>query len=276
MNRQVKFSFVPGLLSALCIALFTATVFSQDSATKTGSFIPQASEISGQSRTLLPNGLELLLGGKSAGAVTDAASLLDPQTGGVAALQNHLQYPRAWHSATVLPNGTGKTVRVIAFAQGDKAREAQAAGADVVGAEDLAKRIEGGWMDFDVAVATPDLMGQVGKLGRVLGPRGLMPNPKTGTVTNDVGKTVAEFKAGKVEYRTDRHGNVHVPIGKASFDAPALLENYQSVLDEILRAKPPSAKGRYIKGIAASSTMGPGVRIDPTITRSEEPHVATV
>ncbi len=175
-----------------------------------------------------------------------------------------------------LPHGTGKTVRVAVFAQGDAAREAQEAGADVVGSDDLVARVEGGFLDFDVAIATPDLMGQVGKLGRTLGPRGLMPNPKTGTVTNDVGKTVAEFKAGKVEYRTDRHGNVHVPIGKASFDAPALLENYQSVLDEILRAKPPSAKGRYIKGIAASSTMGPGVRIDPTITRSEEPHVATV
>ena len=168
-----------------------------------------------------------------------------------------------------LPNGTGKTVRVIAFAAGDAAREAEAAGADVVGAEDLVKRVEGGFLDFDVAIATPDLMGQVGKLGRVLGPRGLMPNPKTGTVTMDVGKAVGEFKAGKVEYRTDRYGNVHVPVGKASFDAAALLENYHAVLDEVVRAKPSSAKGRYLKGIGVSSTMGPGVRIDPSISRAE-------
>jgi large subunit ribosomal protein L1 len=175
-----------------------------------------------------------------------------------------------------LPHGTGKTVRVAVFAQGDAAREAQDAGADVVGSDDLVARVEGGFLDFDVAIATPDLMGQVGKLGRTLGPRGLMPNPKTGTVTNEVGKTVAEFKAGKVEYRTDRYGNVHVPIGKASFDAAALSANYQAVLDEILRAKPASAKGRYLKSIAASSTMGPGVRIDPTITRVEESHAAAV
>jgi large subunit ribosomal protein L1 len=165
--------------------------------------------------------------------------------------------------AAVLPNGTGKKVRVIAFAQGEKARDAEAAGADAVGAEDLAKRIEGGWLEFDVAIATPDLMGQVGRLGRVLGPRGLMPNPKTGTVTTDVGKAVAEFKGGKVEYRTDRHGNVHVPIGKASFDLEALNANYQAVHDEIVRAKPAASKGRYIKSITASSTMGPGVRINP-------------
>ena len=169
-----------------------------------------------------------------------------------------------------LPNGTGKTSRVAVFAQGDAAREAEAAGADFVGTDDLVKRIEGGFLDFDVAIATPDLMGQVGKLGRTLGPRGLMPNPKTGTVTNDIGKTVAEFKAGKVEYRTDRNGNVHVPIGKASFGAPALLENYQAVLDEILRAKPASAKGKYIKSVSASTTMGPGVKIDPTVTGHEE------
>jgi large subunit ribosomal protein L1 len=166
-----------------------------------------------------------------------------------------------------LPNGTGKTVRVAVFAAGDAAREALENGADVVGSDDLIARIEGGFLDFDVTISTPDLMGQVGKLGRVLGPRGLMPNPKTGTVTNEVGKTVAEFKAGKVEYRTDRHGNVHVPIGKASFDARQLLENYHSVLDELLRAKPASAKGRYLKGIALSSTMGPGVRLDTTMTR---------
>ena len=157
-----------------------------------------------------------------------------------------------------LPHGTGKSVRVAVFAAGDAAREAEEAGADVVGADDLIARVEGGFLDFDIAIATPDLMGQVGKLGRTLGPRGLMPNPKTGTVTTDVGKTVAEFKAGKVEYRTDRYGNVHVPLGKASFDTDALLENYYAVLDELLRAKPASAKGRYLKAVTVSSTMGPG------------------
>ncbi len=166
-----------------------------------------------------------------------------------------------------LPHGTGKSVRVAVFAQGDLAREAEEAGADVVGSDDLVARIEGGFLDFDIAISTPDLMGQVGKLGRTLGPRGLMPNPKTGTVTNEVGKTVAEFKAGKVEYRTDRHGNVHVPLGKASFEARQLLENYHAVLDELLRAKPASAKGRYLKAIALSSTMGPGVHVDPAFTR---------
>lgn len=162
-----------------------------------------------------------------------------------------------------LPHGTGKSVRVAVFAQGDAARDAEAAGADVVGADDLITRVEGGFLDFDVAIATPDLMGQVGKLGRTLGPRGLMPNPKTGTVTTDIGKAVAEFKAGKVEYRTDRYGNVHVPVGKASFEARQLLENYHAVLDEILRAKPAAAKGKYVRSAVASSTMGPGVRIDP-------------
>jgi large subunit ribosomal protein L1 len=162
-----------------------------------------------------------------------------------------------------LPSGTGKDVRVAVFATGDAAREAEAAGADVVGADDLVARIQGGFLDFDVAIATPDLMGQVGRLGRVLGPRGLMPNPKTGTVTTDVGKAVAEFKGGKVEYRTDRHGNVHVPIGKASFDITALNANYQAVHDEIMRAKPAASKGRYIKSITTSSTMGPGVKINP-------------
>ncbi len=163
-----------------------------------------------------------------------------------------------------LPAGTGKDVRVAVFAAGDAARDAQEAGADVVGADDLVKRIQDeGFMDFDVAIATPDLMGQVGRLGRVLGPRGLMPNPKTGTVTTDVGKAVSEFKGGKVEYRTDRHGNVHVPIGKASFPVDSLTQNYGAVLDELLRAKPAAAKGRYIKGIATSSTMGPGVKISP-------------
>jgi len=161
-----------------------------------------------------------------------------------------------------LPAGTGKDVRVAVFAAGDAAQDARDAGADVVGADDLVNRIQNeGFMDFDVAIATPDLMGQVGKLGRVLGPRGLMPNPKTGTVTADVGKAVSEFKGGKVEYRTDRNGNVHVPIGKVSFATEALVQNYGAVLDELLRAKPPSAKGKYIKSIATSSTMGPGVKI---------------
>jgi large subunit ribosomal protein L1 len=164
-----------------------------------------------------------------------------------------------------LPNGTGKTVRVVVFAAGDQAREAEAAGADVVGADDLVARIEKGFLDFDVAIATPDQMPNVGKLGRTLGPRGLMPNPKTGTVTNDVGKTVEEFKAGKVEYRTDRYGNVHVPIGKVSFDTDALAANFQAVLDEVNRAKPAAAKGRYLKGVSTSSTMGPGIRIDPNV-----------
>jgi large subunit ribosomal protein L1 len=159
---------------------------------------------------------------------------------------------------------------VAVFAAGDAAREATDAGADYVGADDLIAQVEGGMMDFDVAIATPDLMGQVGKLGRTLGPRGLMPNPKTGTVTNDVGKTVAEFKAGKVEYRTDRYGNVHVPIGKASFDTKALVENYHAVLDELLRAKPASSKGRYVKGVTTSSTMGPGVKVDPAIAHLDE------
>jgi large subunit ribosomal protein L1 len=164
-----------------------------------------------------------------------------------------------------LPNGTGKDVRVAVFAAGDAAREAQEAGADVVGADDLVSRVQEGFLDFEVAIATPDLMSQVGKLGRVLGPRGVMPNPKTGTVTNDVGKTVGEFKAGKVEYRTDRHGNVHVPIGKTSFEPDALVANFRAVLDEILRAKPAAAKGRYVQSITTSSTMGPSVRIDPAI-----------
>ena len=164
-----------------------------------------------------------------------------------------------------LPNGTGKSVRVAVFAVGDQAREAEAAGADVVGSDDLVARIEKGFLDFDVAIATPDQMPNVGKLGRTLGPRGLMPNPKTGTVTNDVGKTVEEFKAGKVEYRTDRYGNVHVPIGKVSFDTAALAANYQAVLDEVNRAKPAAAKGRYLKSVSTSSTMGPGIRIDPNV-----------
>ncbi len=161
-----------------------------------------------------------------------------------------------------LPAGTGKDVRVAVFANGEAAAEARAAGADHVGGDDLAAQVEGGMLDFDVAIATPDLMPLVGKLGRVLGPRGLMPNPKTGTVTTDVGKAVEEFKGGKVEYRTDRYGNVHVPIGKVSFEVDALQSNFRAVLDEVQRAKPASAKGRYIRKISLSPTMGPSVRID--------------
>ncbi len=166
-----------------------------------------------------------------------------------------------------LPHGLGKDVTVVVFAQGDKAREAEEAGADVVGAEDLAKRIEEGFSDFDVAIATPDLMPVVGRLGRVLGPSGKMPNPKVGTVTMDVAKAVEEAKAGKVEYRTDRNAIVHLVIGKASFDEQALLANYAAVVDELVRAKPPAAKGKYIKSIVLASTMGPGVKVDPTRLR---------
>jgi len=166
-----------------------------------------------------------------------------------------------------LPHGTGRDVRVAVFAEGDKAKEAEEAGADIVGAADLAKRIEEGFTDFDVAIATPDLMGQVGRLGRVLGPRGLMPNPKTGTVTFDVGKAVRESKAGRMEYRTDRGANVHMAIGKKSFDEKALLENYAALVDEIQRAKPAAAKGRYIKKITLTSTMGPGIHVDPARVR---------
>ena len=162
-----------------------------------------------------------------------------------------------------LPSGTGKDVRVAVFAVGDAAREAEAAGADVVGADDLAERIEGGFLDFDITIATPDMMPTVGKLGRVLGPRGLMPNPKTGTVTTEVGKAVEEFKGGKVEYRTDRHGNVHVPLGKVSFTTESLHANFTAVVDELNRAKPASSKGRYVRKVTVSSTMGPGVRVDP-------------
>jgi large subunit ribosomal protein L1 len=162
-----------------------------------------------------------------------------------------------------LPAGTGKDVRIAVFAQGEAANEARAAGAEFVGAEDLAAEVEGGMLDFDVAIATPDLMPQVGKLGRVLGPRGLMPNPKTGTVTMDVAKAVADFKGGKVEYRTDRYGNVHVPVGKVSFELAALTDNLRVVLEELERAKPSSAKGRYFRRITLASTMGPGVKIDP-------------
>jgi large subunit ribosomal protein L1 len=167
----------------------------------------------------------------------------------------------------MLPHGIGKDVRVAVFAEGDKAREAEEAGADLVGSADLAARIEGGFLDFDVAIATPDQMGNVGKLGRVLGPRGLMPNPKTGTVTFDVGKAVQDAKAGKLEYRTDRGANVHLPIGRKSFDERKLLENYAALVEEIVRAKPAAAKGRYIRAITLTTTMGPGLHVDPARTR---------
>src|SRR5262249_17408911 len=181
----------------------------------------------------------------------------------------------------MLPHGTGREQRVAVFAEGEKAKEAQDAGADVVGSADLAKRVEDGFTDFDVAIATPDQMGNVGKLGRILGPRGLLPNPKTGTVTMDVGKAVREAKAGKLEYRTDRGANVHVPIGKRSFGERQLVENYAALIDEIVRAKPASAKGRYIKKITLASTMGPGIHVDPLRTRGivedlEESEAVTV
>jgi large subunit ribosomal protein L1 len=175
-----------------------------------------------------------------------------------------------------LPNGLGKEVTIAVFAQGEKAREAEEAGADVVGAEDLATRIQEGFVDFDVAIATPDLMPVVGRLGRILGPAGKMPNPKVGTVTMDVARAVQESKAGKVEYRTDRHAIVHLVIGKRDFEDRALLENYAAIMDEIIRAKPSAAKGRYIRSIVFASTMGPGVKVDPSRTRDivEEPIAA--
>jgi large subunit ribosomal protein L1 len=166
-----------------------------------------------------------------------------------------------------LPHGLGKDVKIAVFAQGDKAREAEEAGADVVGGDDLAKRIEEGWTDFDVAIATPDMMPVVGRLGRVLGPQGKMPNPKVGTVTMDVRKAVEESKSGKIEYRTDRTAIVHINIGKTSFDGQRLLENYAAVIDELIRAKPAAAKGRYLRSITLTSTMGPGIKIDPSRTR---------
>jgi large subunit ribosomal protein L1 len=176
-----------------------------------------------------------------------------------------------------LPNGLGKDVKIAVFAQGDKAREAEQAGADVVGGEDLAKRIEEGWDEFDVAIATPDLMSVVGRLGRILGPSGKMPNPKVGTVTMDVAKAVEESKSGKVEYRTDRTAIVHMVIGRASFEERALLENYAAVVEELIRAKPSAAKGRYLRTITLTSTMGPGVKVDPSRTRDiiEEASSAT-
>ncbi len=166
-----------------------------------------------------------------------------------------------------LPAGTGRDVRVAVFAGGEQAAEAREAGADVVGADDLVTRVAEGFLDFDIVIATPDLMGQVGTLGRVLGPRGLMPNPKTGTVTMEVGKAVSEFKAGRVEYRTDKVGNIHLPIGKVSFSHENLVANARAVVDELFRAKPASAKGRYVLGAAVASTMGPGVKLDPAQIR---------
>ena len=173
-----------------------------------------------------------------------------------------------------LPSGTGRTERVAVFASGEQAAEARAAGADVVGADDLVAKVNGGFLDFDVAIATPDLMGQVGTLGRVLGPRGLMPNPKTGTVTMEVGKAVAEFKGGRVEYRTDKVGNVHIRVGKASFTREQLVANVHAVIEELQRAKPASAKGRYLLSVTVATTMGPGVHIDPARARLVEEELA--
>ena len=173
-----------------------------------------------------------------------------------------------------LPAGTGKDVRVAVFAAGEAATDARAAGADEVGADDLVQRVTEGFLDFDVAIATPDLMGLVGRLGRVLGPRGLMPNPKTGTVTTEVGRAVTEFKGGRVEYRTDRFGNIHVPVGKVSFDRSKLLANFRAVVDELVRAKPAASKGRYIRSVTVSSTMGPGVKVDPARARVTDEELA--
>ncbi|MCL2756582.1 MAG: 50S ribosomal protein L1 [Coriobacteriia bacterium] len=167
-----------------------------------------------------------------------------------------------------LPNGTGKTVRVLVFAEGDKAKEAEAAGAEVIGSDELITQIQGGFLGFDAAVATPDLMAKVGRLGKILGPRGLMPNPKLGTVTNDVTRIVGELKAGRVEYRADRYGICHVPIGKLSFTTEKLVQNYATLLDEIIRVKPAASKGRYLKTITFASSMGPGISIDTTKTRN--------
>jgi large subunit ribosomal protein L1 len=164
--------------------------------------------------------------------------------------------------AVLLPHGTGKSVRVIVFAKGEKEREAREAGADIVGAEDLVEKIQGGWLEFDTAVATPDLMGQVGRLGKVLGPRGLMPNPKVGTVTFDVARAIREVKAGKVEFRVDKAGNVHVPVGKRSFQAGHLAENASAIIEALVKAKPAAAKGQYLRSITVSTTMGPGVHVD--------------
>jgi large subunit ribosomal protein L1 len=164
---------------------------------------------------------------------------------------------------TLLPHGTGQTKRVLVIAQGEKLKEAQDAGADMVGGDDVVEKIQGGWVDFDAVIATPDMMPTVGKLGRVLGPRGLMPNPKSGTVTDDVAKAVTDVKGGRVEYRTDKNGNLHMMIGKKSFSEADLVDNYAAVIDEIYRAKPAAAKGRYVRSVTMSSTMGPGIKIDP-------------
>ncbi|GGC86330.1 50S ribosomal protein L1 [Tersicoccus solisilvae] len=166
-----------------------------------------------------------------------------------------------------LPHGTGKTARVVVFATGDRAAAAEAAGADFVGSDDLMERIQGGWTDFDAAVATPDLMGKVGRLGKILGPRNLMPNPKTGTVTPDVAKAVTDIKGGKIDFRVDKHANLHFIIGKVSFDADKLIENYAAALDEVLRLKPSASKGRYIQRATVSTTFGPGIPVDPNVTR---------
>ena len=168
-----------------------------------------------------------------------------------------------------LPHGTGKPVRVVVFAVGEKAAEATEAGADAVGSDDLVARIQEGWLEFDAAIATPDQMAKIGRIARILGPRGLMPNPKTGTVTMDVGKAVSEIKGGKISFRVDKHSNLHLVIGKASFTNERLLGNYAAVLEEVLRAKPAAAKGRYLKKITISTTMGPGIPVDPSVTRSE-------
>ena len=166
--------------------------------------------------------------------------------------------------AVVLPHGTGKTNRVLVFAKGDKLKEAEAAGADYAGAEELVTKIQGGWADFDVAVATPDMMGLVGRLGKILGPKGLMPNPKVGTVTLDVARAINEIKAGKIEYRTDKAGNIHAPIGKGSFESAKLFENFQTLIETLNKAKPSAAKGQYMRAITVSTTMGPGIKINPT------------
>jgi len=165
--------------------------------------------------------------------------------------------------AVVLPHGIGKEVRVLVFAKGEKAKEAEAAGADIVGAEDIVEKIQGGWLEFDVAVATPDMMGMVGRLGKILGPKGLMPNPKTGTVTFEVAKAIKEIKAGKIEYRTEKTGIVHAPIGKVSFSEDKILDNYYTLMEALIRAKPAAAKGQYIRSVTMSATMGPGIRIHP-------------
>jgi large subunit ribosomal protein L1 len=167
-----------------------------------------------------------------------------------------------------LPHGTGKTARVIVFAAGDKAGEAEAAGADVVGSDELVARIQGGWLDFDAAIATPDQMAKIGRIARILGPRGLMPNPKTGTVTLDVAKAVSDIKGGKITFRVDKHSNLHMIIGKVSFDIEKLVENYAAVLDEVLRSKPSAAKGKYLRKVSLATTMGPGIPVDPNVTRN--------